>query len=64
MKIILISALTAALFAAPALAGAKSNKFTSNNENNCKKMLYAKHVKKDAWQGELDKCLDNPTTYQ
>jgi hypothetical protein len=64
MKVLVCVLVTAALFAGGASAGPKSNKFTSNNENNCKKMVYVKHVKKDAFQAELDKCLDNPSTYQ
>jgi hypothetical protein len=48
----------------PAAAGTKSMKNTSTAANNCKAMVKAKKVAKADWQAELDKCLDNPTTYQ
>jgi hypothetical protein len=53
-----------ALIAAPAVAGTKSMKNTSAAANNCKAMIKAKKVAKADFQAELDKCLDNPTTYQ
>jgi hypothetical protein len=53
-----------ALIASPAVAGTKSMKNTSAAANNCKAMVKAKKVAKADYQGELDKCMDNPTTYQ
>jgi hypothetical protein len=62
-KIFIVFAL-ASFVVAPAFAGQKSMKNTSTAANNCKMMVKAKKVAKADFQGELNKCLDNPGAYQ
>lgn len=64
IKTLMVGLIGVAIFVSPTYAGMKSMKNTSTSANNCKAMVKAKKVSKADWQAELDKCLDNPTTYQ
>jgi hypothetical protein len=63
-KTILTAIALLAFTVAPALAGTKSMRNTSTAANNCKLMVKAKKVAKADYQGELDKCLNDPGSYK